>query len=61
MLGKILSYFGIASSAASQPDAASEGHGYEFHVHRTRKEAEQRRRATKKRKADKLARRRNRR
>lgn len=61
MFGKVLTYLGIASSLASQPDAASSGDGGEFQVHRTRKEAEQRRRAAKKRKSDKLARRRNRR
>lgn len=63
MFGKLLSCMGIASaaSAASQLDAASAGHGNEFQVHRTKKEAEQRRKAAKKRKADKLARRRNRR
>lgn len=64
MFGKVLSYMGIASaaaSAASQLDAASAGHGNEFQIQRTKKEAEQRRKAAKKRKADKIARRRNRR
>lgn len=64
MLEKILSYMGIAASATSDAtclDVASTGCGGEFQIHRTRKEAEQRRRAAKKRKADKLARRRNRR
>lgn len=64
MLGKILSYMGIAASATSDatcPDVASAGHGGEFQIPRTKKEAEQRRRAAKKRKSAKLARRRNRR
>lgn len=64
MFGKVLSYMGIASaaaSAASQLDVASAGHGSDFQIQRTKKEADQRRRAAKKRKSAKAARRRNRR
>lgn len=64
MLGKVLSFMGLAASAtagATCLDAASTGCGGEFQIHRTRKEAEQRRRAAKKRKSAKAARRRNRR
>ena len=64
MLGKFLSFMGIAASATSDatcPDVASAGHGGEFQISRTKKEAVKHRKAVKKRKAAKIARRRNRR